>query len=219
MKKISFLLVFFIAAITLACGQRKEKTKVSGPVTTKEISVADFHSIGLSIGANIYIEKGPQKVSVKGQSDLIDLIDTKVKKGSWGIEFTKRVTNYDGKLEIYITMPTVKGIAIAGSGDVYGKSNFDGLDKFSISISGAGNVQFSGSADRTSISIAGSGDVDLTNLKAQTSKISIAGSGDADVYVTDQLTVSIAGSGDVNYKGSPKVKTSIAGSGDVNSMD
>ncbi len=211
------LLMLFIATQSAFC-QRKGKTRVSGPVETRDIQIDDFHSIGMSVGAKVYLSQGPQKVSVKAQSDLIDLLEREVEKGAWKIEFTKRVTNYDGKMEIYITMPDVKSIAIAGSGDIIGKTPFDNLDKVSFSISGSGDIAFSGSANSVKISIAGSGDVSVEDLRTQSCSVSIAGSGDANVHATKELKVSIAGSGDVNYKGKPRVKSSIAGSGNLNSM-
>lgn len=218
MKQLALLFLVFAVSLNFSCAQKKDKVRVSGSVVTKDINVSDFHSIGMSIGAKVFITQGDFKVSAKGKSDLIDLIETDVRKGSWNIEFSKRVTNYNGKLEIYISMPDVKGLSIAGSGDFIGKSDFNNLGNISFNISGSGSISFSGSADMAKISIAGSGDVDVVDLKAKEVKVSIAGSGDANVNASENLKVSIAGSGDVNYKGSPKVKTSIAGSGDVNSI-
>ncbi|MCH2082771.1 MAG: DUF2807 domain-containing protein [Saprospiraceae bacterium] len=218
MKHLTSALLVFVIILTFSCAQKKDKVRVSGAMVTKDINVSNFHSIGMNVGAKVFITQGDFKVSAKGKSDLIDLIETDVRKGSWNIEFSKRVSNYEGKLEIYISMPDVKGISIAGSGDIIGKSNFDGLGNTSFNINGSGSISFSGSADKVKISIAGSGDMDLVNLKAKDVKVSIAGSGDANVHASENLKVSIAGSGDVSYKGSPRVKSSIAGSGDINSI-
>jgi hypothetical protein len=186
---------------------------------TKELQLESFHSIGLSTGATVNLYKGSaQKVVVKGSEKAIEKLNKEVKNGSWNIGFgNEKSPDYKGMV-IDITLPTVKGLSIAGSGKIVGHDSFDGLESLAISLAGSGDVEFSGSAGEVKVSIAGSGNVRTAGLKAKTCKVSISGSGDCEVEVSDDLNVSIAGSGDVKYKGNPKVKTSVAGSGSVQSM-
>lgn len=213
------MLVVLLLAGFLANNTYAQSIKGEGPVVKQEIQLDAFTAVGLSGSGNVYIERGStQKVVVEAQQNIIDHIKREVKNGSWNIGFDKNVRNYD-KLNVYITIPTVKGLSIAGSGKIMSKSDFNDLDKVDFSISGSGTIEFSGSAKMAQVSIAGSGDVKAENFKAEECKVSISGSGDCFVDVAEMLNVSIAGSGDVHYKGRPRVKSSIAGSGNLKSMD
>lgn len=217
----SFLLLLAVCWYSSAFAQNyKDGPAISGQgeIVKKKLNVANFSSLGLGIKATIYLTQGStQSVEVEAQQNIIDNLDLEVENGSWSIKGKKRIKDYKDVV-FHITMPTVKGLSIGGSGKIVGKNEFKNLDDLKVSIGGSGEVSLAGSASSTSISIAGSGKVDIRQLDSSSSKVSIAGSGDAYVDVKDKLTVSIAGSGSVFYAGKPSVKTSVAGSGKVESL-
>ena len=212
--------------------------KGEGPVSTKKLKLESFTSIALAISGNVYLYQGEQqKVEVEGQENIIENLKTVVENGTWKIQFKQNVRSYE-KLNIYITLPTVREIVVSGSGDVVGKTRFEGLrePRFAISgsgsilldiqadevetqISGSGDIELSGSAEELEAAISGSGDVAAEKLKAKSVEVSISGSGDAFVSASDLLKVSISGSGDVAYLGKPKTQVRISGSGDVISKE
>ena len=208
--------------------------KGEGPVVSKALSLDGFTKIGLATSGELYLSQGDSySVKAEAQQNIIDNLETKVEGETLKIGFDKSVSNYKS-LKFYITMPALKGVSVAGSGDVAGETPFTGLDVVSLniagsgninlnieansveaSISGSGNVELEGEAGKAEVNIMGSGSVDAAGLKAQKADISIAGSGDCTIDATEQLDVSIAGSGDVFYLGSPQIDKSIAGSGSV----
>ena len=239
MKKMKNLkLILALITITLFSTQSVDAQSVTGKgkIITESVNMKDISGIGLGISAQVYIQQGStQKIEIKGQKNIIDLIDKKPKGDSWNIEFPNgsRVKNYE-KIEIYVTLTKLKSLAIGGSGSISGKGKFSNIDDLDISIGGSGDIKLdasvddiscsiggsgtvglSGSANEISISIGGSGDVEAINLNVKKCKVSSAGSGNVDISVSEKLDVSLVGSGDVKYKGSPKVKSSIIGSGDV----
>lgn len=195
--------------------------KGEGPKVTKTLDLDEITGLGVSIGAKVHLTQGKkQKVEIKAQQNIIDLIDRDVRRGRWRIQLEKgtNLRNHDG-IDIYITMPTIEELSVAGSGSIIGKTDFNDLDDIKVSIAGSGDVDLSGSGEDLEVSVAGSGDVDMVGFVVDNCEVSIAGSGDCEVNVSGSLQVSIAGSGDVKYKGDPdKVKSSIAGSGDVRSF-
>lgn len=215
----TFRILSLILGCTLFAFQVVIAQKISGqgPTVKQTLSVDNFDAIGLSISATVYLTKGPNSVSIEAQQNIIDNIKTEVKGNSWDIEFDKRVSNHSD-ITIYIAMPKITSLAIGGSGEIIGKSTFNGLGDVSLAIGGSGTIELVGTAKEVEISIAGSGDVKTAGLKAENCEVSIAGSGDAYIEVQNDLDVSIAGSGDVHYKGTPKVSSSVAGSGSVKSM-
>jgi len=189
---------------------------VQGQNARRTLDLDRFSSIGLGISANVYLTPGnTQRVEVEGREDILDLLDTDVRNGSWNIKFTKRDVRNPGKINVYITLPEVKKLSIGGSGKIVTERPFDGLGDLQFSIGGSGVIEFAGTARKLNISIGGSGSVKAEKLQVEDCDVSIGGSGDAYVEVRENLNVSIAGAGDVVYGGRPRVRSSIAGSGKV----
>ena len=233
MKKFSLVLIlFFIFGISLQAQWRGEKGK--GPVIERTLDVPSFEAIKLTFSGNIYLRQGStQSVKVEGQENIINLLSTEVNDGLWKVKFTKNVRNYD-KLNVYVTVPSLKYVGISGSGNIRSEGNFSKLDNLEVHISGSGDIKFEadaasitanvsgsgdikmrGSADDVDIKISGSGNVNLNKLKARNGNIKISGSGDASVNTSENLTVKISGSGDVYYSGRPRIKSKVSGSGDI----
>ncbi len=215
--------IFCLAVFTLLFtvnlnAQKWGKITGEGPIVKKELSLDKFNKIGLGVHGEVTLSKGnTQKVIIEGEENIINNIERDVDNGKWSIEFDDKVRNHK-KLKIYITVPEVKGLSIAGSGEIISEDRFGKVDNMKMSIAGSGTIEFSGSSNELKVSIAGSGTVRAEEFQATNCKVSIAGSGDCYIDVDDRLEVSIAGSGDVRYKGSPSVKSSIAGSGNISSL-
>ncbi len=207
--------------------------KGQGRTVERELNLPNFDGVELAISADVFITQGPeQEVVVKGQENIIDMLERDVRHGVWEIEFDGCVRDYNS-LEVYITMPVIAELAISGSGDIIGENVFEvgdikldisgsgnmdlGLlaDDIDARISGSGNIRLEGEADRFDIGISGSGDIDAFPLQVNRADIHISGSGDVEVFVIDHLNVNISGSGDVLYKGDPILDVSISGSGEV----
>lgn len=236
MKKTAFLVVCLIVIVMSVQAQSWWGTgiKGEGPAVKKELNLSSFDGIGLALSGNVYLKQGSNfSVTVEGQQNIIDNLETPIENGMLKIKFDKPVRQHD-KLDFYITMPTLKAAKISGSGDIIGETKFSGLSKLEVSISGAGNIKLdveamevnssiSGSGDihlkgtsnAVAVGIAGSGDVEAIGLVAQNCNVRISGSGNVEVNVSGQLEASIAGSGDVYYHGNPRVKAKVAGSGSV----
>jgi len=213
-----------------------QTVKGSGSITTQTIDMDHISSLGLGISANVYIRQGSkQSIEIKGQQNIIDLINKKSRGSSWNIEFKRgvRIKSYEA-IKIYVTLTELENLSLGGSGSFYGENKFTKVQELGLSIGGSGDIELDvdasdiscsiggsgeidlkGSADEISISIGGSGDVNAIDLSVKNCSISSAGSGNVDINVSDNLDVSLVGSGDVKYKGKPKIKSSIVGSGDI----
>lgn len=243
------MLFCLLLGVTASCQQTQENNKNShtsiwggagikgeGPTVEKTLNVGDFEGIAMSVGGDTYLTQGgTASVKVKGQQNVIDNLKTEVRNGVLHVKFDKSVRNYD-KLEFEITVPTLKEVSVAGSGNVVSRSDFKNLNDVRVAISGSGDIQLSlsaqnvkssiagsgnmqlkGSTNSLDISIAGSGDLNADGLQAQTATVSISGSGNSEVNVQQDLDVRVAGSGDVYYRGRPSVRSKVSGSGNVQS--
>ncbi len=207
--------------------------KGEGPTVTEEFSLEEFNRLAIAIPANVIITQGDrQKVVVKGQKNILDNIERKVKDGNWKINFDKNTREFK-PVQIEITMKNLQEISLAGSGSVktnntFHSNNFElsisgsgsaniqiEANNLECSISGSGSVNISGKATNMEASLTGSGSISAYELKVNNCQVSTVGSGSAKVNVSDNIEASMVGSGNVVYKGSPKIDASVIGSGKV----
>jgi hypothetical protein len=220
-----------------------ERINGNGDVTTEVRTPGAFDGVSMAGGFNVVIRQGQtHKVELKAESNLLPYIETQVTESGKGR--TLQIGPKKGARistshtpSVVIEMPSLRAVAVAGSGTVKveamktggvdasiagsGDIRFAGLDaeRLGMKVSGSGDIVAAGRAGSASVTIAGSGNVKAAELAADEVKISIAGSGDAQVNASKRLNVSIAGSGDVRYVGSPEISSSIAGSGKVRQMN
>lgn len=141
-----------------------------------------------------------------------------------------------GRLEsatVYVTVPTLEGVSLAGSGDItvdkIEGQEFVGsiagpgtlsiaamtFDEADFRIGGSGNVVAAGTVRNARVSIGGSGEVRAGGLRSQTATVSIGGSGDVALTAEKEVDVSIAGSGNVEVSGPARCSVRQFGSGNV----
>ena len=231
------LATLFYLLLGVSCTQAQNwgaGVKGEGPVVRKTLDLNEFDAVKVTSSADVYLTQGNrQEVVVEAQQNIIDIMKTDVKGGTWKIGFEKNVRKTK-QIKIYITMSTLTKIGVSGSGSIVTEGAFTGLGKvgvhvsgsgdvkadlaarsISTHISGSGEVELRGSADDQDIHISGSGDLDSYDLRTGECEIHISGSGECKVNASKELDVHISGSGDVYYKGDPSVRSKVRGSGDV----
>lgn len=175
-----------------------------------------------------------QLVIVETDDNILSLIDIEVYNGLCHIDYRPNTSINNVHTRIYITLPLIKEINIAGSGDVLTSNSFENQDvleiiiggsgdvaiefygnELEVEIIGSGDIDLAGSVDKNSIIISGSGDIDAFDLSTNITDIRIYGSGNTRCFVNDELDVTIGGSGNIYYKGFPTISQNIYGSGRI----
>jgi hypothetical protein len=87
-----------------------------------------------------------------------------------------------------------------------------------VSLSGAGSMTASGTADDLNLNISGFGDFKGAELHDTKAHVSISGAGSATVWADDSLTAEVSGAGSVSYYGSPSVTRQISGVGSISHL-
>lgn len=199
----------------------------------QQIEVAGPYDVDVRTGGSPGVvatgsEKLLQRTIVEVKGDTL-VIRPEQQKGWFQTGWSSR-----GKANFTVTVPNLKGAAIAGSGDVkvdrVQGERFEGniagsggievgaieVQALKLSIAGSGGVRArSGKAQTADYDVAGSGDVDAGAIQTQQAKVSIAGSGNVKARAAGNADVSIMGSGDVEIVGGAKCSVSKAGSGSV----
>jgi hypothetical protein len=215
MKKIKiFVLAVFLFGFQVTYAQKRETR-----------NVGSFSKISFGVPGKLYLKQGDtEKVELEGDADILEKIETVVSGNHLDIRPKGKMTNWNwgGKqITAYVTMKTIQGVAVSGSGDVVGEGEFQAND-IDLKVSGSGNltVQANATGDMQ-VDVSGSGNLDVKG-RGRNLGSSLSGSGNVTMSldVAQDVSFNISGSGKIEAKGSSeKVKVSISGSGKILAAD
>jgi hypothetical protein len=204
--------ILLIGAFLLgACGVRG-----SGNVQTEERQARDFSAISLNGFGKLIIEQsGAESLSITADDNILPLITSEVRNGTLHLGFKdERPINNVNDITFRVTVSNLEAIELSGAGSVEA-TNID-TDQLSVTSSGAGNVNISGTTEKQEIELSGVGSYNGEDLVSKEATVEISGAGNATVQVSDALDAQISGAGSVTYIGDPQVKQDISGAGAVN---
>lgn len=207
-------------------------------MTTITRTTSDYDGISCAGQFDYILVAGTEgKITIEGESNLIEYIITEVKNNKLIIKTENHInlkSSNNKTIKITIPFKDISSVSLAGSGDLRNKdvitaSNLDvslagsGDIVLNIkatntqgSVAGSGDLTLKGSTNKLDANVAGSGDFHGFDLQSNHTDVSVAGSGDAEVVCNESLKARVAGSGDIEYKGKPKTEdTKVAGSGSI----
>ncbi len=209
-------IVLFVAALCITLSAAVAQTRITR-------NVGNFTRINFRVPGTLHLKQGStNKLELEGDSEYLQKIETDTegttlvigrengKWFSWNDDNSKRI-------DVYVTIATLEGLSVSGSGDLIGESKFTAND-LSLKVSGSGalkiEVDASGDMDAD---VSGSGDIDLRG-KAKNFESHVSGSGKVNIglAITNTADFGVSGSGKILASGSASsVKASISGSGKV----
>lgn len=211
------LIIFGLLIILFLASCTKDRITADGNITSETRNPGTFTKVYTSGANNVHIIYGNEyKVELKGSGNLLPYFKTNVVNGKLHLSY-ENVNVKHNDIEIFVTMPTVKNVALSGSGTVDIIGNFSTIDFLSFEISGSGDIIAKSNllVDEMDINISGSGKADAEKIASNYADVTISGSGDAKVGVRSKLIASISGSGKIYYSGNAVVESHISGSGKV----
>ena len=229
-----------LAASGCARAQHQEaRTESGGPTVERDYQVGAFERIEVAGHYDVEVRtgsapsvhaSGPQKdierliVEVKGDRLMIHTRKERGFNMNWSSKEPTRIS---------VTVPMLRGAAIAGSGDMKvdrittdsfkgeiagsGELDLPSIETRSLelSIAGSGSIEAAGKTGAARYNIAGSGDIDAEALVSENADIEIAGSGNVSANATATANATTLGSGDISLTGGAKCSASKHGSGDI----
>jgi hypothetical protein len=215
MARRTLLAAAALVGVLLVVGCRVTK-EGSGVEASAERTVDPFSRISLSGDAAIVVTVGqPQAVSVRGDDNLLQDVETTVDDGELQVgqadsfELEPKVG-----INVDIAVPALEAVSVSGAGNVV-VTNLRGA-RFRSEVSGAGQVEATGDVDRVEVEVSGAGDVRLGDLVARDATADVSGAGHVLIQATESLTASVSGAGDIVYIGNPAaLKTDVSGNGEI----
>jgi len=236
-RRILFKVFILIATLSLSSCWKMDYFPCASP---KGASVEEyrytgtFDGINLRMQANVFVNIGEEySITILAAENILELIETKSTGNTLIIDNSRCLRTRNNDIRVFITMPEVNLLRVAGSGNILvdsylygesmaaevsgsGKIYFSGeFDQINSSVSGSGVIDMTGSSRVQSSQISGSGKIDALELESKFVEVRISGSGEACVNAVQKLDAIISGSGKVYYKGNPSVNINISGSGNL----
>lgn len=228
--------VLMLGACNVSAGPRESEG--AGATARRDFQVGAFDRISLSGAQDVVVTVGgPPSVRAEGDAKVVERLEIRVEGNELQIGTKEKFSfgfHKDRKpVTIHVTVPSLVGAAVAGSGDIRidkvegerfaasiaGSGDIDiaslKVGEAAFSIGGSGGIRAAGTAQSSNLSMAGSGDLNLDQLEVRHAKVSLAGSGDVRTKAMETADVSIMGSGDVTVAGTAKCKIDKMGSGSV----
>lgn len=228
-----------IPVLMLGACSTGEAGENEGQRATRNFQVGAFDKISLAGSSDVIVTVGgAPSVRAEGNSELLEKLEVKVengvlrigyRKGKWSMGWRKD----HGPVTVHVSVPSLTGAEIAGSGDMKidkveggdfaGEIAGSGAIELaslrarnaSFAIAGSGGVSARGSAETADFEIAGSGDIRAGGLEVKRAKISMAGSGNVETKAMESAAIDMMGSGDVVITGTAKCSVNKVGSGNV----
>jgi hypothetical protein len=238
-------LLVFASLITVSCsltGGRGLGGGVpgSGKIQTETRAPGTFEAISIEYpGAEIFILQGEEEtVQIEADDNLLPQLSTEVLSGKLivkNVETDWSVSvNPSTPVKITITAKDLKEIELptpVGNLEVNGlqagtlrlvlnggaqvKLNGIDVDLLDALLSGAGDIQVSGTADEVKLILNGLGNFNAADLESNKATVELSGMGDATVRVQEELSATITGAGSIQYYGNPRVEQNVNGAGSV----
>lgn len=173
---------------------------------SKQFPVSEFKKIDIGGAYSIIVRQGTE-FGVTADSDNqenIDDIKVMVEDGVLRVKRTQEFNLFDAdkweRIGLVITMPTIEGLSLSGANKTL-VTDFKGLAKLNVDISGASKSEIHVDADQLSVNISGASKATLKG-SAKSAKLDAHG---ACKLTATEMTIQNA---DVNASGASKVELS-----------
>lgn len=228
-----FVFLFTAVFTTTALAQKTVYDANAEPRT-----VSSFHAVHISNAFDVYLTQGgDERVAVSAASkDDVQRIETKVENGVLKIRYNESKKWWGGnkKLKAYISVKNIDELRaggacdikiegglrasslklnLSGATDLSGELTIDGT--LDANLSGASDMDITGSAQNVTIDVSGASDVKAYNFTTNTCNVDASGASGVRITVDKELSAKLSGASNVSYKGGAlirDIKTSGASS-------
>jgi len=236
---ISLALVLISMVMSLqACVLDVNAIKGNKTLVTIDYSVDEFTRLDVSGMYKIILSEGNvPSVEVETDENLQDYIEVQVRNNTLYLSMENGNSYDPSKLVAYVTVSTLTSIDLSGATsvesdftlrgdmltiDLSGASEINlalAVNNLTTRVSGAGNIDMEGQAQRHDISISGAAKVHCENLVTENTDVSISGAGTARVSASNHLDASVSGVGTIRYTGNPQTTDfSTSGIGSIKEL-
>jgi hypothetical protein len=169
---------------------------ITPALASSDVDVPRFSSVSLSGGGHVVVRFGsqPRVQLINGSTDVTSFNVNE--DGQLKIKACSSACPAQYNLEVEITSPNPKALAVDGGGRIETDGMFPGCHKFDAAVSGGGTL-------------------DARSIHAETINAAVSGGGDIKVSPDKALNAAVNEGGSIRYWGNPQVKNAVSGGGTV----
>jgi hypothetical protein len=192
---------------------------------TERHKVADFKDIQIDIAADVTIRQADSfSFEIDGKRCALDALALSVKDSTLRVRKTDWChVSVPKNTRVVITLPHLERLILDGAGQVIldGKWTFHRLDILTdgaynviarqleadyivAELSGAGNMELSGKAQKADLLMSGAGNLDAFDLVTAITDCKMSGMGNLECHATEEVYAIMSGMGNLSYTGNPK---------------
>lgn len=211
--KLKYLL-FLLAAVTVISSCEDRGIFAGGNIISETRLVDDFHSLDISVPANIYITQDPsQDLMIETHENIMRVVETVVINGELNISLNRNLRNLE-TLNIYISAADYERIELSGAASLRSEGCLN-LDNLEIRSSGASNLNICGQVDELRFRLSGASNFRGYSMEAKTVNAVVSGASNMRITAEELLDVTISGASQIRYKGNPQINSDISGAGSL----
>ena len=197
-KRIASLLLMVLALSSCELGIFGELG--NGVSVSQEIEVGDFDRISIPSFVDVYYTQTSDDLSVTLTCDenLSKYYKIEVRNGELIVDCRRAFYN---KIDTYLRVcsPSISGVKLSGSGDLYIDKALTMDNNFTIESSGSGDAEIADlTASSATISLTGNGDAKIDRMLVESAEFKSSGSGDIEgkEITAESIAIKTTGSGD-----------------------
>jgi hypothetical protein len=232
MKKILIAIAtLIISGVFSSCIFMGPSIRGNGNVVEETRSVDNFSKIKTSKGTNVYISQGDvEKVVVKADENIIDVIRTEVEDGVLNITNTRSIKNATSN-KVYVTVREIEKISAFAGSNVYSEAvlKSDQLEVLSsagsniklevlikelkVSATAGANVYLEGETKNFDVSGSAGSNIKAEGMQTRNCKARVNSGSNIYITVVDELDAKASSGGNIFYYGNPKNQNINSSSG------
>lgn len=201
-KKVLFVFLGGLVLLLASCSTFSA-VQGNGNIVTTNRNIPEVSNISFGGSYKVIIQNGSSpEVSLKGDQNILPLINTHVEGNELKITTDHHSLNPSQQIVINITVPHLEQVDASGSNEISLekiKTNY-----LEIHVSGSNRLTATGTARTFRLNGSGSCRVNAQNLIADVVDVSMSGSSHSVVYASKGLKTNLSGSGKLIVYGHPE---------------
>ncbi len=222
-QKFQILATFiFSILLTTSCIYTGPSIKGNGKVVEDTRKTKNFDEIKVTRGMNVYIIQGDhQKVVVKADENLLDVIETKVENNTLKVSASQNIRNASSK-RVYITIPNLSKIISSSGSNVFSETELKfkdlelkssagsnmkldvNVNDVNASASAGSNIKLEGIARNFTGSASSGSNIKAEDLNAKNGNVKVSSGANIWITVKDDFEAHASSGGNIFYYGNPE---------------
>lgn len=235
--KICFTIIFITTLVSCEKENLGDCFKSTGKIIKEQRTVPNFESLELHDRINLFVSFGATSSAIiEAGENLQEHIQIEVKDNILIIENNNRcnwVRSFKKDINVYLTVPTIKGINYFGSGELRFLDTLN-RERFTFNMyqasgdaylllnterselkthTGPGTITAQGITDYLVTFVGGNGFVDAGAIEGKEGLAVATNTGFIRINVSEELEATISGTGNIEYFGDPTIDLEDTGEG------